>query len=107
MSSGRQLTTDLDLDLDLDLDKLVVADPVVNKSGATRMVANSGEQIIHHRQTSRSSSDPVEVRLRAKGSQVQIGAGAVGSGAEGHRRWAETTATRVSGASDSCRAARA
>ena len=35
------------------------------------MVTNSGEQIIHHRQTSRSSSDPVEVRLGVKGSQVQ------------------------------------
>jgi hypothetical protein len=34
------------------------------------MVTNSGEQIIHHRQTSRSSSDPAEVRLGVKGSQV-------------------------------------
>ena len=30
-----------------DLRELVV-DPVVNKSSATRMVTNSGEQIIHH-----------------------------------------------------------
>ena len=40
----------------LDLHELVV-DPVVNRSGAMRMVTNSGDRIIHHRQTFRSSSD--------------------------------------------------
>ena len=63
----------------LDLHELVV-DPVVNRSGATRMVTNSGDRIIHHRQTFRSlvhhlvhsSSDPVEVRLEVKGSPVHV-----------------------------------
>jgi hypothetical protein len=50
----------------------LVVNLVVNKSEAMRMVTNSGEQIIHHRQTSRSVPSGREVRLGVKGSQVQI-----------------------------------
>jgi hypothetical protein len=55
----------------VELHETWVVDLVVNKVSATRMVAHSGVQIIHRGQTRRSSSDPVKVRLRVKGSQVQ------------------------------------
>jgi hypothetical protein len=69
----------------LDLHELVV-DPVVNKSRVTRMVTNTGEQIIHHRQPTTVLSSVCRLGSKVSGHPCRFWGAELRSPAGRHAR---------------------